>query len=722
MPHPLFFIFSIFYEIIAGHCDWPPKQDRYAAITIRRGFAVNTPALRGIFLGLALLGAGAGAATDSASAPAAAIGRWGVDLTAIDRSVKPGDDFFLYANGTWLRSTAVPADRSSWGAFDRLHAKSQTDLKAIVDGLLASPPPPGSEARKVADFYRAYSDTAAIERAGLKPVEAELEDIAALASHRDVGRFMADPAHPYGGPIAFFPAVDPKDSTRYLIQVSQSGLGLPDRDFYLDPSASFASIRDKYRAYITAMLTLAKYPDAGKRADDILALETRIAQLSWPNDKRRDYDATYHPKTRAEAIALAAGYPLDAAFAATKLPAAFDRFVVAEDTAVQALAPLFQATPVATWRAYLTFHCLNAYSDVLPQAYDAASFEFNGHVVNGQPQQRERWKRAISATNNSIGDALGKLYVAKHFTPEAKAQMTALTDNLIAAYRIRISRLGWMSPETRTAALRKLASFRVMIGYPEHWKSYQDLEIRADDPVGNERRALAHEWQRQLSRIDLPVDRSEWGLLAQEVNAENLPQFNAVEFPAAILQPPFFDPAADPAVNYGAIGGVIGHELSHSFDDQGAKLDEYGRLRQWWKSEDVERFNVLSKKLITQYDTFEPYPGVHVKGANTIGEDIADLGAVNVALDAWRLSLRGTEPQALDGFTGEQRFFLGWAQVWREAIREEALRTRIVSDEHSPAQYRVNGVVRNVDAWYDAFGVTAGSSLYLPEAERVRIW
>ena len=680
---------------------------------------MTTLALRWAALCLVLLGAGG---TTAADPTAPATGGWGFDLTGLDRSVNPGDDFFHYANGTWIKNTPVPADRSRWGAFDQLNAKSETDLKAIVDELLAQAPPAGSDARRVADFYQAYADTGAIERAKLEPIAAELAGISALHSHLDVARFMARPTQPYGGPIAFFPTVDPKEPGRYAIQVTQSGLGLPDRDFYLDPSASLATIRTKYQTYIATMLTLAKYPDATKSAEAILALETKVATVSWPYDKRRDYDATYHPKTRAQLVAMARDYPFNAAFAEAQLPGSFDRFIVAEDTAVAALAQLFRNTPLRTWQAYLTFHCLDAYADLLPQAFGDVYFEFRGHVLNGQPQKRERWKRGISAVNANIGDALGRLYVARHFTPEAKAKMTALTDNLMAAYKIRISHLAWMSPETREAALKKLASFRVMIGYPEHWKTYQDLEIRADDPVGNERRSLAHEWRRQIDRLDRPVDRSEWGLLAQEVNAENLAEFNAVIFPAAILQPPFFDPAADPAVNYGAIGGVIGHEISHSFDDQGAKLDETGRLRQWWKSEDVERFTALGKQIIAQYDRFEPFPGVHVKGANTIGENIADLGGVSAAQEAYRISLNGTDPPVLDGYSGEQRFFLGWAQAWREVIREEALRTRIVSDEHSPAQYRVNGVVRNVDGWYDAFKVPVTSSLYLAESDRVRIW
>jgi predicted metalloendopeptidase len=676
-----------------------------------------------IFVMLAIASTYAGmSAAAVPAAPPPAIGGWGFDLSALDRSVQPGDDFFRFANGAWLKRTAVPPDRSHWGTFDQLIVKAESDLKSIIDELEAAPPAPGSDARRVADFWKAYADSAAIEAAGLKPVSAELDAIARLSSHREIGRFMARPEQPYGGPIAFFPAVDPKEPHRYAIQVTQSGLGLPDRDFYLDPSGSFESIRGKYRSYIVELLTLAHYPQASKSADEIVALETEIARISWPYDQRRDYDATYHPKSRAQLIAMMPGYPIDAMLEVGGIPAGYDHFIVAEDSAVAKLAPLFRRTPAQIWRAYLTFHCLNAYADLLPKAYDDAAFEFRGHVLNGQPEKRARWKRAIDAVNASVGDALGTIYVARHFTPDAKAQMTALTDNLIAAYKLRIARLPWMTPAAREAALRKLASFRIMVGYPEHLKSYQGLEIRADDPVGNERRAIAHEWRRRIDRLDQPVDRSEWSLLPQEVNAENLETFNAVVFPAAILQPPFFDPAADPAINYGAIGGVIGHEISHSFDDQGAKLDESGRLHQWWTTDDVARFKQLGQKLIEQYDAFEPLPGVHLKGANTIGENIADLGGLNAAHEAYVISLQGREAPLLDGFTGDQRVFLGWAQGWREAIREEALRNRIVSDEHSPAEFRVNGVVRNVDDWYSAFGVPAGAALYLPATERVHIW
>jgi len=659
-------------------------------------------------------------ANEGAHAPA--FGAWGFDMAALDKSVRPGDDFFRYANGTWLKNTPVPEDRSRWGTFDALIAKAENDLKAIMDGLVATPQAPGTDAQRVADYYKAYVDTAAIEVAGLKPFEDDLARIAQLKSHEDVGRFMARPDQPLGGPIAFYPAVDTKQPNRYIINVSQAGLGLPDRDFYLDPSRSFADIRGKYKSYITEMLLLARYPNASRWAGEILALETQIARDSWPYDQLRDYDANYHAKSRSELLQETAGYPTEAMLAVAGVPAGYDHFVVAEDTAVEKLAPLFARTPVATWRAYLTFHYLDAYADVLPKAYDDAAFEFRGHVLNGQPRKRARWKRAIDAVDNSIGDAMGQLYVAQHFTPDAKAKMTELTGNLLAAYKVRIAKLPWMSPGTRDAALRKLASFRVMVGYPDHWKSYAGLEVRPDDPKGNEQRALAHDWRRRIDRLDQPVDRSEWHLQAQEVNAENLETFNAVVFPAAILQPPFFDPAADPAINYGAIGGVIGHEISHSFDDQGAKLDDTGRLNQWWTPEDVDRFKKLGQEIISQYDAFEPLPGVHLKGANTIGENIADLGGLNAAIEAYKISLQGKDAPVLDGFNGEQRVFLGWAQAWREVMREAALRTRIVSDEHSPAEFRVNGVVRNIDDWYALFNVSEGAKLYVPAQQRVRIW
>ena len=650
-----------------------------------------------------------------------AIGSWGFDLTAMDTGVAAGDDFNRHVNGGWLARTQIPADRSRWGTFDQLLAKSESDLHEIVEGIPGDPAAT-PEARKVADFYRAYLDTKSIEAAQLKPVAAELREIRALSNRAAIARFMGDPSRPYGGPIAFFPYADPKDPVQHAIQVTQSGLGLPDRDFYLDPSPSFAATRASYRHYIETLLALAHQDSPAKSADAVLALETEIARVSWPYEKRRDYDATYHAMTRAQALAAAPGFPMDEMFAAGGLPVDYDRFVVAEDTAVRDLGALYARTPIATWRAYLAFHCLDAYADVLPQAFDDASFEMHGKVLNGQPQKRERWKRAIAAVNGGMGDALGQLYVARHFTADAEARMKELTDNLLAAYRQRISRLDWMSPGTREAALRKLASFRVMIGHPDHWRNYDALEVRADDPVGNRRRAAVHEWHRLMVRLRDPVDRSEWGLLAQEVNAENLGVFNAVIFPAAILQPPFFDPAADPAVNYGAIGGVIGHEISHSFDDQGAKLDETGRLRPWWQPGDVDHFKALGQRMIAQYDAFEPLPGVHVRGANTIGENIADLGGLSAAHEAYELSLHGASAPVLDGYTGEQRLFLGWAQAWREAMREEALRNRIVSDEHSPAQYRVNGVVRNVDAWYEAFKVDPHQALYLAPADRVHIW
>lgn len=650
------------------------------------------------------------------------IGSWGFDLTALDRHINPGDDFFGFANGAWLARTSIPSDRTGSGTFDLLLDKSEQDLKAILDGLLSTSPEPNTNQQRVADSYIAYLDTGAIAQAGLGPIRADLDAIAAVATHDDVARFLGRPEVRFAGPIAIAPMVDPKQPDRYAIRVAQAGLGLPNRDYYLDKSSAFAAIREKYVAYVRDMLQLVGYPHPADSAAAIMAVETRVAEASWPDDQRRDYDATYHAKSRAEALAFTAGFPLATLLSSSEVPAKFDRFIVAEDTAVARLAPLFGATPLDTWRAYLIFHEVDALADVLPPAFDKARFEFRGRVLGGRLEQRPRWKRALAAVNGNVGDALGQLYVAQHFTPATKASMQALVDHLLAAFRHRISALEWMTPDTRQAALQKLASFRVMIGYPDHWRSYQGLEIRRDDPVGNQRRASIWEWRRLVTRLDEPVDRGEWTLLAQDVNAENLAEFNAIDFPAAILQPPFFDPAADPAVNYGAIGGVIGHEITHGFDDQGAKLDDHGRLNQWWRTEDVDRFKTLSARVIAQYDSFEPLAGMHVRGANTIGENIADLGGMCAAHEAYLDSLAGRQPAVLDGFSGEQRFFLGWAQAWRELIRDETLRNRLVTDPHSPARYRVNGVVRNVDPWYDAFRIPARARLALPAKQRVRIW
>jgi putative endopeptidase len=649
------------------------------------------------------------------------IGPWGFDLAGMDRTIKPGDDFFRYSGGAWMTNTPIPPDRSSWSTFSMLRAKAETDVKVIVEAVASRPNPPGSIEQKVADYYLSYLDTDAIEKAGLAPIRADLAAMATAHTHVDVARLMGRRDIDVGGPFSLTPWPDAKNPDRYAVNIVQSGLSLPNRDYYLKNDARFVEIRSKHHAYIEALLSMGGYPQAARAANAVAALETSIATLHWSAEKRADRDLTYHPKSRAELIAFAPDFPWLATLSAAQIPRQ-DFFVVKELDAIGALAHLFRATPVETWRAYMTFQYLNAMADVLPKNLDDLAFDFNGKTLSGQPQKRERWKRATVALNAALGEAVGALYVRKHFTPEAKAQVAALVENLRAAYRTRIARVTWMSEETRQAALRKLDAFRIKIGYPDTWRNYATLEIRSGDPIGNRKRAKTWEWRRRIARLDQPTDRSEWGMTPQTVNAYYNAYFNEIVFPAAILQPPYFDADADPAVNYGGIGGVIGHEMGHAFDDQGSKSDENGIQRTWWKAEDVAHFKKLVATLATQYSQFEPLPGAHLNGTLTLGENIGDNGGLSVALDAYRISLRDTEPPVIDGFSGLQRFFLSWAQTYRENIRDAQLRANLTADPHSPAEFRVNAVVRNMDAWYAAFDVRPGDKLYIAPADRVHIW
>jgi predicted metalloendopeptidase len=648
------------------------------------------------------------------------IGAWGFDTASMDTTVRPGDDFFKYVNGTWIKTNKIPDDKARYGSFDALGDKSEADVRATVEENAKLTHEPGSTGQKVADFYNSFLDTAAIEAKGLDAARADLDAIAGLKTAADVAALMALPGLP-GGPIGMGIGLDAKNPDAYVVDIGQDGLGLPDRDYYLRKDKQFADIRAAYKAHIEAMLKLAGYPDAAKAASAILKLETQIAKDSWELAKRRDPNATYNPMTRADLMAFAPGYPWEQAFGAMKLPAGYERFIVAEKDAVQKLAGIFAKTPVSTWKAYMTFHYLDAYAGVLPKAYDDESFAF-GSMLSGQKVQRERWKRGISALNRTLGEAVGELYVARYFSPEAKAEMLKLVENLRAAYKARIEALDWMGPETKAQALAKLAAFRVKIGYPDKWRDYSDLEIVAGDALGNMKRSAAYEWRRNLARLEKPTDRDEWFMPPQRVNAYYNPVFNEIVFPAAILQAPFFDLAADPAVNYGAIGAVIGHEMGHGFDDQGAKFDASGHLRNWWTAEDEARFKARTKVLGEQYSAFEPLPGIHVNGDLTMGENIGDLGGISVAHEAYRMSLNGETPEVVDGFTGEQRFFLGYGQVWRAIQRDESLRNQVLSDPHSPPMYRVNGVVPNVDDWYAAFGIAADGKMFIAPEKRVKIW
>ncbi|HYE45643.1 MAG TPA: M13 family metallopeptidase [Caulobacter sp.] len=658
----------------------------------------------------------------AAAATKPAIGDWGFDVEGMDPTVRPGDDFFRYGGGAWLKTTEIPPDRASWGPFFALRAKAEADVKAILDDLIQRPHEPGSSEQKIADFYAAYLDTAAIEEAGLGPIQASLAAIAGAGSHEEIARLTARVDLGAGGPLSIDIWADDKDPDRYTVNVSQAGLGLPDRDYYLKAEASFAGARDRYRAYVAAMLSLADYPEPASAAAAILELESAIAALHWPAERRGDRNLTYNQKSRAGLKALAPEFPWEDVFATLGIPAGHDLFGAKQPDAIQRLAKLFRATPVRTWRGYLTFHMLNAAADVLPAAFDDLSFEFNGRTLSGQPRKRDRWKRATGAVNSALGEAVGELYVRRHFSAEAKAQMVALVETLRAAYRTRIGQADWMAPATRQAALRKLDKLRVKIGYPDTWRDYATLEVRAGDAIGNRARARLWAWRRKAGRLDKPTDRDEWGMTPQTVNAYYNAFFNEIAFPAAILQPPYFDPAADAAVNYGGIGGVIGHEMGHGFDDQGSKSDEDGVLRAWWTDEDVARFRVRAEALAAQYSGYEPLPGLRLNGALTLAENIGDLSGLSLALDAYRISLGSRPAPVVGGFTGEQRFFLSWSQTYRAKVREPKLRQDVMTDPHSPAEFRVNGVVRNLDAWYDAFAVKPGDRLYLDPKERVRIW
>jgi putative endopeptidase len=648
-------------------------------------------------------------------------GPFGIELSAQDKSVKPGDDFFRYANGHWLSTEKIPPDRTRWGAFEQLREKSEADVKAVIDAAVAAQNPPGSNEQKIADYYKSFLDTDAIEKRGTAPAKHGLDAIAALKTHEQVAALIATPGMPLDGPIGYAITLDEKDPDRYIVGVGQSGLSLPDREYYLKSEPQFVEIRAQFQTHIEKMLTLAAHPNAKSEAAQILALETEIAKLHWERAKRRERDLTYNLMSVGDLEKEAPAYPWAAALKASGL-AGIQQVVVAEKSAVAPLAKLFKETPLATLKSYLTYQYLTAGASVLPQAFDSENFDFYGRILNGQPQQRERWKRAVQATNMALGEAVGQLYVAKEFPPESKAAMEALVENLRKSFAQHIQQVSWMTPETKQVALEKLAAFHPKIGYPNKWRDYSALKIEPGDAFGNMTRAEIFEWNRQLHRLNKPTDREEWGMTPQTVNAYYNSVFNEVVFPAAILQPPFFNPKADPAVNYGAIGAVIGHEMSHGFDDQGAKSDAKGVLRTWWKPEDVSSFKVLTGKLADQYDHFEPLPGLHINGRLTLGENIADLGGLTIAHNAYLLSLNGAAPEVVDGLTADQRFFLGWAQIYRALQREQALRNRILTDPHSPEEYRVNGVVHNIDAWYSAFDVKPGDKLYLKPEDRVKIW
>jgi len=672
---------------------------------------------------LALLaGCATGAGSSGGTARGApAIGSFGVDLAGRNLAVRPGDDFFQYANGTWASTTQIPADRTRWGTFDILREKADNDQRVIIEEVARAGGTAGSNQQKIADYYNSYLDQAAIDARGLAPLQDELGQIAAIQNHEQAIRVIASPGISVTSPIAMYVGLDERNPNRYITNMTHSGLGLPEREYYRRTDGVFPGLRESYVAHVGRTLGLVGQTDTAAKAAAIMAFETQIAERHWPRADRRDRSRTYNLKTRAEIRALAPRFPWDAAFEASGM-GAVQEVVISELSAMGPLAELFMATPVSTIKSYLTYHLVRNNSSVLPSNIDAEIFDFHGKTLSGQPQQRERWKRAVTAVNGSLGEAVGAIYVQRHFPPAAKAQMLELVENMRTAYGQRIDQLSWMSAETKVAAREKLATFRPKIGYPDRWRDYSALEVRAGDAFGNAKRAQIFDWNESIDRLGRPTDKDEWFMTPQTVNAYYNPVFNEIVFPAAILQPPFFDPNADPAVNYGAIGGVIGHEMGHGFDDQGAKSDAQGVLRDWWNAEDVRRFEEVTGRLADQYAQFEPLPGLPLNGRLTLGENIGDNGGLQVAYHAYTISRGGREAEVIDGVTGDQRFFLGWAQVWRSLMREEAMRNQVLNGPHSPGIYRANGPVRNMDAWYAAFDVTAEDDLYLPPDQRVTIW
>ncbi len=647
------------------------------------------------------------------------LGDWGIELEDIDPEVDPGDDFFRYVNGKWLDTFVIPEEFASYGSFTVLFERSEERVKGIIEDAARSDAKAGSLEQKIGDYYAAFLDTDAIDEKGFDVVAADFAKIDAAQSHEDIARLFGDARIAGATPVGAFVGVDSKQTDQYAVYLTQAGLGMPNRNYYVDDK--FADKRPKYVAYIEEALSLAGVENAAAKAQAIFDVETQMAQVHWEPAKRRNRDLTYNKKTRDELKAFAPEMPWDAAFEGAGL-GDVESFVVREDDAIQNLAKIFADTPVETWKAYLKFHLLNTNSAVLPSALDEANFAFFGTELRGTPKQRERWKRGVAAVNGAMGEAVGKIYVEKYFPPSSKEQMQDLVANLSAALEQRIGTLDWMGEDTKAQALEKLSKFTPKIGYPDKWRDYSDLKVAEGEAYENTLAANEFQWDWSISRLGGPVDKTEWGMNPQRVNAYYSPPRNEIVFPAAILQAPFFDPNADPAVNYGGIGAVIGHEIGHGFDDQGRKSDGDGVLRDWWTEEDAANFQVLADKLGAQYETYEPVEGFFVDPELTMGENIGDVGGLNMAYHAYKLSLNGEEAPVIDGYTGDQRFFMAWAQVWKRLNREEALKNQVATDPHSPAQYRVNGVVRNMDAWYDAFNVTEEDELYLPPEERVQIW
>ena len=647
-------------------------------------------------------------------------GSYGFDAKGMDTKVRPGDDFFAFANGGWDAATPIPADRSGYGVAYVLDDLSRQRTREIIEAAAANPGASENAAR-VGTYYATFMDEAAIEARGVGAVKPALDRIAAITTRRDLASaFGAGQRLGIPGPFRVGVEQDPKNPERYIVGMGQSGLGMPDRDYYLVDNPKFVETRAKYIDHIAAMLTLAGYDNVRPRAEAVFALEKAIAAAHWTNVENRDPVKTYNLRAPAALAAQAPGIDWAAYLAAAGVGGQAD-LDIAQPTAFAAMAKLVDSVPLPVWKDYLALRTLKARAGVMPKAFVDENFAFNGKVLSGQPENQPRWKRGVNGVNGFMGEAVGKLYVEKYFTADAKAKIDALVRNLLAAMGKRIDTADWMTAATKTEARAKLASFNPKIGYPETWRDYAKLRVVAGDAVGNVDRAVAFEYDRDLAKLGAPLDRAEWFMAPTVVNAYYNPPMNDIVFPAAILQPPFFDPDADPAVNYGGIGAVIGHEISHGFDDQGRQYDAKGVLRDWWTTADGKAFDARAARLVEQYNGYEPLPGNRVNGKLTLGENIADIAGLQIAYDAWKLSLGGKPAPVIDGMTGEQRFFLGYAQAWRGKRRDAATLAQLTSDPHSPDAERTK-TVRNMDEWYSAFAVKPGEKLFLAPKDRVKIW
>jgi putative endopeptidase len=645
----------------------------------------------------------------------------GIDRAGMDAAVRPQDDLFMAMNGAWIKNTEIPADKSAWGAFYELRDRTDRQVRGLVEGLAATSPAPGTNAQKVNDYFRTFLDEAAIDKAGLAPVSASLQDVDSI---KDAGMLVGLMGHWQGvvrTPLGVDANPDLDDPGLYIADFRQTGLGLPDRDYYLKADERFAKARLAYVDYLTKLFSLSGDTDGAAHAAQVLALETKIATAQWPRDKTRDPKLAHNPKTPAELEALAPGFDWPVFEAQSQLQPG-RVIIVRQPDYVTALAGLVKSEPLETWKLYLKAARLDGAASVLPVAFRDASFQFHDVAIAGVKEEQPRWQRGVAQTNGALGEAIGQLYVAQYFPPAYRARMQALVTNLLKTYSTSIDGLAWMSPATKKEAHLKLSKYGVKIGYPDAWRDYSAFVVNAGDALGNSDRGDAFEYRRQIVRVGAKVDRSEWGMTPQTINAYYSGNKNEIVFPAGILQPPFFNVAADDAVNYGAIGAVIGHEISHGFDDKGSQLDGDGRLRNWWTDADRKAFDDVTGRLVAQYEAYQPIAGQHLNGKLTLGENIADLSGLQIAYKAWKLSLHGKPSPKIDGLTGEQRFIYGFAQVWRAKVRDERALQLLTIDPHSPGRFRADGATINADAFHDAFHTKPGDQMWKAPADRLRLW